>query len=213
MSTTTSRRKLSVPVVIAGGVSALVLALGMTPTFSAFSASIQNSTNTAGTGTLVMEEKNAAGLVTCLSTDAVGVSVNAATCATINKYGGNLAMVPGQTVTTVINIKNVGTVDASSFSLTPGACAQSINGSVNGSAGDLCSKITVTVTSGASTIYSGTAAAMNAGAIDVLAKTASAGVAPGATVPITFAVKLDAAVGNTYQGLKVSQPMTWAFGA
>ncbi len=212
MSTATSKRKLSVPVVVAGGVSAIVLALGMTPTFSAFSASIQNSTNTAGTGTLVMEEKLGSS-TTCLSTDGGSINSNSATCASINKYGGNLAMVPGQTVTTSITIRNAGTVDATSFSLTPGACAQSNNGTTNGSAADLCSRITVVVTSGSSTLYSGTAAAMNTAAIDVLAKTGASSVPAGGTVPITFAVKADAALGNTYQGLKISQPMTWAFGA
>jgi len=115
MSDTTTqnrKRKASLPILIAGGVSSLVLALGMSPTFSAFTASIQNSVNTAGTGTLVMEEKNQAGTVTCLSTDGGSVSTNSATCATINKYSGDLAMVPGETVVTNITIKNVGTVDA-----------------------------------------------------------------------------------------------------
>ena len=68
-----------------GGTS--VLALGMSPTFSAFTASIQNSVNTAGTGALIMEETS--GGVTCTSTDGTeGLSGNSAICATINNYGG-----------------------------------------------------------------------------------------------------------------------------
>lgn len=59
----------------------------MSPTFSAFTTSIQNSVNTAGTGALVMEETS--GGVTCRSTDGTeGLSGNSAICATINNYGG-----------------------------------------------------------------------------------------------------------------------------
>ncbi|MGV8850696.1 MAG: hypothetical protein ACOH16_14270 [Propionibacteriaceae bacterium] len=212
--TTTTKRKASLPILIAGGVSSLVLALGMTPTFAAFSASIANSTNTAGTGTLVMEEKNQAGTVTCLSTDGGSVSTNAATCATINKYGGDLAMIPGQTATTTITIKNTGTIDASSFSFAPGACVQSVNGTVNGTATDLCAKTTVTITANGLPVYTGTALALGTGGtINMLTKLATTSVPASNVTTVVFAVKLDATMGNTYQGLKLSQPMTWTFGA
>jgi len=36
-------------------------------------------------------------------------------------------------------------------------------------------------------------------------------VAAGASVTYTFQVTLAASAGNTYQGLQVSQPLTWAF--
>ena len=209
--TSSKKRKLSLPLVLAGGVSSLVLALGMTPTFSAFSATIQNTLDTAGSGTLVMQETDSTGLIICNS-DVSGVSTNSATCATINKYGGNLAMIPGQTVTTTINIKNTGTVAASAFSLTPSACVQSANGSSNGTALDLCSKINVVITSGAKLVYSGTALALGTGgAIDVNSKLTVASIAAGSSTPFVFAVTLDATAANTYQGLKVSQPMTWGF--
>ena len=211
---TTKKRKASLPILIAGGVSSLVLALGMTPTFAAFSASIANSTNTAGTGTLVMEEKNQAGTVTCLSTDGGSISTNAATCATINKYGGDLAKVPGKTATTTITIKNTGTIDASSFSFAPGGCVQSTNGSVSGSATDLCSKTTVTITANGLPVYTGTALALGTGGtINMLTKLSTTSVPANDVTTIVFTVKLDAAMGNTYQGLKLSQPMTWTFGA
>jgi hypothetical protein len=215
MSETTSRkRKLSLPLIVAGGVSSLVLALGMSPTFSAFSASIQNTVNTAGAGALIMQETDSTGTILCNSTDGGSISTNAATCATINKYGGNLNMAPGQTVTTTINIKNTGTVGASSFALTPGACTQTTNGSNNGTATDLCSKINLLIKSGSVTIFSGTATALNTGGvIDLDQKLAMSSIATGSSTPFTFAVTLDSSVGNTYQGLKVSQAMTWAFGA
>jgi hypothetical protein len=205
-------RTVSWPVVLTGCVSSLVLALGMTPTFSAFTASIGNSLNVAALGTLVMQESNAAGTVTCLSTDGGSVSVNMATCSSINKYGGDLGMSAGSSAVTVANIKNVGTVDATAFALTPGGCTQSTNGALAGTATDLCSKLTVTITSGAATIFTGTAAALaGGGPIDVLSKLGVAKVTAGSQKSITITATMDPALGNSYQGLKVTQPMTWAF--
>jgi hypothetical protein len=207
-----AKRSLALPVVIAGGVSSLLLAFSLTPTFSALTAAIQNTTNTAGTGTLVMQETNATGTVLCNSTDGGTVSTNSATCATINKYGGDLAMVPGGNVTTTVIIKNTGTVAASSFSLAPGTCAQSNNGSANGTATDLCSKYTITIKSGTTVVYSGTAAAFTA-TQDVFQKLSISTLAANTSLTFTIDAKLDSAVGNTYQGLKISQPLTWTFGA
>jgi hypothetical protein len=212
--TTSKKRKLSLPLIVAGGVSSLVLALGMSPTFSAFSASIQNTANTAGSGALIMQETDTTGNILCNSTDGGNVSTNSATCATINKYGGIVTMVPGQTVTTNIFIKNTGSVAASSFALTPGACTQATNGSANGTATDLCGKMMLLIKSGGTTIFSGSATAFNtAGLIDLDNKLAVSSIAAGSSTPFSFAVTLDASAGNTYQGLKVSQPMTWSFGA
>ena len=50
------RARVAIPAVIAGGVSALLLAFSMTPTFAALTAAITNDANTAGTATLVMQE-------------------------------------------------------------------------------------------------------------------------------------------------------------
>jgi hypothetical protein len=192
---------------------AVVLALSMNTSLAAFTASITNSGNTAAAGTLIMQEQNAAGTTTCLSTDGTGgtVATNAATCATINKYGGSTTMVPGQTVSTTVSIKNVGTAPAASFTLAPGSCTQS--GNVTGSATDLCAKLglvltqtvgttTTTITSAGSTLTS----LASGGAL-----TLAAPVAAGATVTFTFAVTLASSAGNTYQGLVASQPLVWTF--
>ncbi|MDQ7994072.1 MAG: hypothetical protein REI45_15485 [Propionicimonas sp.] len=207
-------RRVAIPALIAGGASALVLAFSMTPTFAALTAAIQNTVNTAGSGTLVMEETTGS-TITCTSTDGGGVSSNSATCATINKYGGNLAMAPGAAgaVTTTIQIRNAGTVAASAFTLTGGACTQSTNGTVNGTATDLCTKYNIVVRSGPTTIYSGTAAGFASQNLNVLTLLGTSSVAAGSTVPFTFTVTLDSSVGNTYQGLKITQPMTWNFQA
>jgi len=204
--TSSKKRKLSLPLVLAGGVSSLVLALGMSPTFSAFSASIQNSVNTAGTGALIMEETS--GGVTCKSTDGTnGLSGNSATCVTINKYGGTgTLLTPGGTATTTVVIHNAGTVAASSFSLTPGTCSQSVLGTSNGSASDLCAKINVKVTTGSTTVYDGAASAFSG------AKTL-APLAVGGTASYTFVVSLASTADNSYQGLQASQSLTWTFSA
>jgi hypothetical protein len=205
--TTSTKRKISLPLVLAGSVSSLVLALGMSPTFSAFTASIQNSTNSAATGTLVMQETGTAG--TCLSTDgAKGLSENTATCATINKYGGTTALLTpgGAANVTTVTIKNVGTVPATTFSLTPGACTQTTPTTTTGSATDLCAKLHVKITTGATTVYDGSADAFKT------AQTLTA-LAAGASASYTFTVSLDSTADNTYQGLQASQPLTWTFQA
>jgi hypothetical protein len=200
--TTSKKRKLSLPLVFAGGISSLVLALGMSPTFSAFTAQITNDTNNASAGTLVMEETS--GGVTCKSTDGGNVTSNAATCSTINKYGGaNLA--PGGTATTTVIIKNSGNLTPASFSLTPGSCIPS--GGVTGSAADICTKMTLILKQdgGVIPIYSGSLLGFSG------AKTLTT-VAPAATSTFTFQITFgDTSLGNTYQGLTANQSLVWKF--
>lgn len=207
MSETTSKRRISLPLVLAGGVSSLVLALGMSPTFSAFTASIQNDVNSAATGTLMMQETS--GGVTCRSTDGTnGLSGNSATCATINKYGGTDALLTpgGAPNVTTVTIANTGTVAATGFSLTPGTCTQSALSTPVGNATDLCAKLHVKITTDGTTVYDGSASALTT----AIALTPLAG---GASAGYTFAVSLDSSADNTYQGLQASQPLTWTFQA
>lgn len=208
------KRSISLPLVLNAGVSSLILALGMSPTLGAFSASISNDLTSAGSGTIVMQETNSSGTVICVSTDGGGVSLNAASCPGVNKYGGDLGMHPGASAVVVTYIRNMGTIAAASFSLTPGVCVQSAIGTSPGSATDFCSKIAVSVTSGATTIFSGTAAALGgAGTIDVLSKLGLLRAAVGQQTPVTVTTTVDPTVGNTYQGLSLSQPLTWTYGA
>jgi len=202
------RRRRFVPIVWASSLAAMVLlALGVNSTLSGFTASISNTNDTAGSGTLLMEE-HGPGSTVCLSSAAGTVTAtNSGTCSTIDKFGGNTAMVPGTPVATTITIKNSGSSAANTFTLTPGACTQSNNGPVNGTATDFCSKLAVTIVSGTTSIFSGTAASLaTGGAINLPAP-----VAAGASVPFTFTVTLDASVNNSYQGLAASEPLTWQF--
>lgn len=215
MSQQTNRRG-RMALIITGAIASLLVGFTLTPTFAAIVASIQNSTNTATTGTLTMKETS--GTYTCNSTDGSGSTTNTATCATINKYGGTAtALVPGGTpITTTLAIQNTGSIAATGFGLTPGACTQSAvaGTSFSGSATDLCAKIKVTIKSGSVTIYDGTAADLaTGGQIDLLAKLGKTSVAAGESVPLSVAVQLDASAGAAYQALQISQPLTWTFSA
>ena len=205
-------RRRFAPAALAAGVAAsAAVALSMTGALGAFTAQITNSTNTAATGTLTMQETG--GSSTCNSTDGSGnnVSTNTYSCTTINKYGGSTTMIPGTPVATTITIKNTGTVAANTFTLTPNACTPGTNGSVNGSATDICSTMTVGVSEtvgGATTtpVATKTLTAFNtAGAVTLPA------LAAGTVATFTFTVTLPLASGNTYQGLSVSQPLVWQF--
>jgi hypothetical protein len=132
----------------------------------------------------------------------------------MNRYGGDLGMHPGDSAVVVTYIRNIGTIAAASFSLAPGVCVQSATGTLSGSATDFCSKIAVSITSGSSTIFSGTAATLGGvGTIDVLSRLGLARVQPGLQTTFTVTTTMDPTVDNSYQGLRVSQPMTWTFSA
>ena len=226
IATQVGQGKKRIGLISTGIVGALLVAFTFTPTFAGFAASIQNTINSASTGTLTMKETS--GTYTCNSTDGAGATTNSATCSTINKYGGTSTplVAGGPAQTTNITLQNTGSVAATSFSLNPGTCSQSTSyyyktpqspvpgASLAGNATDLCSKVKVAIKSGSSTLFTGTAAQLQAGgAIDLLAKLSKATINAGESVPITFEVSLDASAGPTYQGLQVSQPLTWTFGA
>lgn len=211
--TSAAKRLHFAPIAITTGVLATaLLSLSMTGTLSGFIATITNDTNTAASGSLVMQETGPAA-ATCTSSTG-GLGTNSATCSTINKFGGLTTMVPGQSVTTTVTITNLGSVTGKNFTLAaPSACVQSANGAINGSALDLCSKLNVVITSGTSTpVFSGTAANLaNATALTTPAITQPANLAPGASLAFNFTVTLDSSAGNTYQGLGATMPLVWSF--
>lgn len=213
--TTSKKRKLSLPLIVAGGVSSLVLALGMSPTFSAFTASITNSLNTAAVGTLWMTETDSSNTITCNSNDALptGNSLgnnNAATCTTINKYGGKTMVPGGLPQNTTVKITNNGTITPTTFTLAPQGCTQ-VLGTPNGGATDACNKFIIKVYKGADTTGPQLIilpSEQTAGTfVTALGLTA---LAPGASQQYTFSVQLSD-VGNTYQGITITQPLKWTF--
>ena len=212
MNTTKLKLQGRLGLIIFGSIASLMVAFTLTPAFAGIVASIQNSINTARTGTLTMEEKS--GSLTCNSYDGGASTTNTATCSTINKYGGG-TLIPGATPTvTSITLKNTGTIPARTFSLNPTACSQTpIGGSgFSGQASDLCSKVKVKMVSGTKTLYDGTAAGLTT-SIDLLEKLTKTQINAGESVPIDVSVQLDASAGTAYQSLQISQPLTWQFGA
>lgn len=205
-------------IVIVGLLGALAMALAMTNTLSAFVATIVNTNDTAAAGSVVLQETNANASTRCSSTDSTTISANSSNCSTINKYGGSTTMTPSNaagtsnTVVTTVNFKNTGSATASSFTLAVGACTQSRNGTVNGSATDLCSKMRGTISSGSTVIGTATLAAA-AGVTFALPSSLIPAANSATTVPITFTVYLDSSADNSYQGLTASQPITWTLSA
>jgi hypothetical protein len=196
-----SKRRRFAPIALLAGVAgAVLLSLSMTNTLSAFTASITNTTNTAGSGTLAMQETNSDGSIICNSS-----LTGTASCATINKYGGSTTLIPGAAAqTTTIKIKNTGSIAASTFTLTPSACTSTAQSGVTAGSGNLCQKLNVVIKANGTQVYSGTAAGLTA--VQNLTS-----VAPGTTVTITFDVSIDTSADNTIQGLVASQPLTWTF--
>lgn len=217
------RRRFAPVALVAGVVASAAIATSMTGTLGAFVAQITNNNNSAANGVLTMSESGpnnnngSASTVTCNSTDGTGgVSNNAYTCTSINKYGASTTMVPGSSVATSVTITNTGTVTPTTFTLQPGVCSQSNNGSVNGNATDLCSKMTVQITKGATTILAATPLSTFGGTTQTPATATSlTTLAPNATATYTFTVAFPStgsnATDNTYQGLKASQTLAWTF--
>jgi hypothetical protein len=205
------------PLVVVGLVTAssLSMAASVQGSLGAFTAGVTNNGNTTGTGTIVLQEQNAAGTVTCNSTDAGltanDINTNSSLCSTIDQYGGTASpLVPGGSVATTITFRNTGTAAASVFTVTPGACTQSAAGGTSGSATDLCAKLTVAITKTVggttSAVGSGTATALASGGVLSIGSLAA-----GASLSITTTVTLSSSAGNTYQGLNALQPMVWQF--
>jgi hypothetical protein len=208
------RHRLAPAALVAGVVATGALALATTGTLSAFTASITNSVNSAATGSLTMQETGPGKTgtpVSCTSTD--NGTNNAATCATINKYSGSTALVPGAApITTTVTLTNTGSVTATTFTVGYGTCVNGVgpNGTTGGT-GKLCDSLNVAVTTGTAP---GTALAAASGAPSALngkTITIPGGVVAGASVTVNFAVSVPLAADNTLQNLSASQPITWTF--
>ena len=197
------RRRFTPLALVTGLASALILALSMNSSLAAFTASITNSINTLSTGTLTMRETGPGGTpAICSSTDGTN---NAFTCATINKYGGTATpLAPGASVSTTVTITNTGTLPATTFTLAPGTCTQS----GTGTATDFCTQTRIVITAGGTTV---TPANSTLTSIAGTTINLAAPVAPGATVTFVFTVSLPSGLGNTYQNLTASQPLTFTF--
>jgi hypothetical protein len=214
-----ARRLRFTPLAIGLGVlSSATLGLGATGTFSAFTATIQNTTDTAAAASILMQETDAVGTTTtaCKSTD--NNTGNSSTCATFDKYGGAATpLTPGGAHVTTVRIYDTGSMDPSAFTLGPGACTSS--GGTTGATGNICSTLTLTLTctlstAGASAIsvYSGaTLTSIGSTTKDLKALGCLPTKNSGTYASLQFTVSLPTGADNTVQGQMASQPLTWQF--
>ncbi len=202
-----------------GVFAAIALGLGVSGTLSSWtSALITNDDNSAGATGSYLALVETDGTSSCDT--ATAVNNTDASCSTINKYGGNATMSPGDSETVDVTFSNPGTAAGNSFSYAPGACSPT-----NGSGGvDLCADGDLTVSVGCST---GTT--YNAGAL--IAALGQSAVAPGAlvtkswtsapalaaasasSITCRFTTTLNAAAPPADAGSQVAQPITWSLDA
>jgi hypothetical protein len=206
------RRRFTPIAVGAGLAGTLAISLSLGASLSGLVATITNTTNTAATAALAIQETSGAN--TCNSYDAT------ATCSTINKYGGTTTpLVPGGSQTVTVAFANKGTVPVTTSSLTPSACVATSTGAVGGttpttpntSAGNLCSVINIA-------IYSGTTATgtpLFTGAASAFTTAISLGTLPvsgsASTESFTFVTSLPSTATTAVQGQQISQVLTWTF--
>jgi len=203
------RRRRFAPLVWLGSLTALVvLALGVNGTLSSWTtAIITNSNNTAGaaSSTVVLQETGpdgTGGTATCTTSAAAN---NTATCATINKYGGNTALVPGGSSSVSVTFTNTGSTTASTFTLTPMACA---NGGTP--VGSLCANGDLTV----AISCPGASTPLNLPGLSPTALTSGGpyqlgSLAAGASVTCTFTTTLLSTAPASDAGAGISQPLQW----
>ncbi|MDK8470651.1 hypothetical protein ACUY26_03170 [Corynebacterium segmentosum] len=176
-------------------------------TLGAYSAQITNDGNTAGTGKLTMSESEIVDGQPTKTQDTASGNNNTIAVSDINKYGGNMKMVPGDSQTTTVQFKNTGSVDASAFTLNFGDCTAT---GKNESANSLCDALQVTVTSGDQT----------------LANQQSPSALSGQTINIESPMKVDATkdfeitvtlpegtTDTSLMGQQISQNLVWTLSA
>lgn len=160
---------------------------------------------------LTIEESDSTGTVVCRSVvDASG----AASCSSINAFGGASPVTPGGSRVTTLVFTNAGSSPARSFAVDAGTCSQARSGRVSGSATDLCDLFSVELTAAGTTIFRGSVAEFGrADAIDILSRAGVGPVAGGQSIAVTLTLRLSAAADNRHQGLRIVAPIAWTFGA
>src|SRR5690242_16280659 len=213
-----TRRRRTALVWGSSAVAALVLVLGVNRRLSSWiSVMIPNDDNAAGATTSYLALVETDGTSTCDTT--TQPNNTDAACSTINKYGGNASMSPGDSEVVDVTFTNPGTAAGNTFSYAPGTCTPT-----NGTGGvDLCTDGDLTVT-----VSCSTGASYNAGAdIAALGQAAAPGSlvskswtsspaldsASATAITCRFTTALDSAAPPVDAGSQVSQPITWTLDA
>jgi len=217
-STATKKPRRTAALWGSGAIAAVVLVLGVSGTLSSWtSALITNDNNSAGATAQYLALVETDGVSTCDTTTSQNNTDS--TCSTINKYGGNSTMSPGDSEVVDVTFTNPGTAVGNTFSYAPGACSPT-----NGTGGvDLCTDGDMTVT-----VACSTGATFNAGAlIAALGQSAAPGslvgkswtsapalaAASASAVTCRFTTALDSAAPPVDAGSQVAQPITWTLDA
>jgi hypothetical protein len=214
--------------VLTVGALASVLLVGTAAvTFAGFSSHIVNPSNSFSTGTVVLRESN--GVNTCYSTGATQriTANNRAQCTTIDDLGPVINAAPGQPLSTsTITLTNIGTLPASTSTLTTGACSAAAAAATSPYGGsdtaNFCSRVNVSIEDDSVAGSPQCVYPAGAGACPALSATytlhtlAQAGTfalgsfAPNAVHTFTLRTSLGSAVTNADQGLAAKLRLTWS---
>ena len=218
-STTAKKSRRAAALWGSGAIAAVVLVLGVNGTLSSWtSALITNDNNSAGATSSYLALVETDGVHSCDTTTTPNNTVSA--CSTINKYGGNSTMSPGDSSVVEVTFTNPGTADGNTFSYAPGTCTPT-----NGTGGiDLCADgdLTVAVACSTGSSYSALAdiAALGQTAVAPGSLTARSwtsapalGSASATSVTCRFTTTLAASAPPVDAGSQVSQPVTWTLDA
>lgn len=177
-------------------------------TLGAYTAQITNSGNSAGTGKLTMSESEIVDGQPTKTEDTSKGKNNTISVSDINKYGGSMKMVPGDSKTTTVQFKNTGSVDASAFTLNFGDCT--VTGQDAGEQ-SLCDALLVTVKTGGTTLVDNqTPTALK----DHQTFNIDAPMAVNATKDFDITVTLPEKITDTsIMDQKISQNLVWTLSA
>ena len=203
---------------VVGVAAAAGVALTTMDALGAFNATItQNGTLTSGT--IVLKEVGSSN--TCYSAGVASGGIlnnNSYSCTTIDTFGAPTAQLPGGTANAqTLTFTNVGSSNASTFTVTPGTCTAAGNGTYYGSdTSGFCGKVDITIGNGASVCYypaqlSACPALSNTYNLSTLtsALTIGSGLAAAASDTIVVNTKLDTTATNADQGLEATQGFTF----
>jgi hypothetical protein len=213
-----SRRRRTAALWGSGLFAAVVLILGVNGTLSSWTtALITNNSNTAGATASYLALVETDGTSTCDTTTSANNTDS--TCSTINKYGGNTTMSPGDSSRVDVTFTNPGTAAGNTFSYAPGTCAPT-----NGTNGvNLCTQgdLNVAVACSTGTTYNA-AALIGAlgqsgapGSLVTKSWTSAPALAAASASAVTcrFTTSLSSASPPADSGSQVAQPITWTINA
>jgi hypothetical protein len=210
--------------------SAVGITVSLTAALGGFNAAITNPTNTFSSGTIFLREAANASTPCYSTASGTVISSNAnANCVAnlFNDTAGNNAPAGTALVSSVV-LTNIGTIAASSFTMTPGGCTATANTATSPYSGSdtagYCGKVDVTIAQGVGSaaicIFGGTtvagggctAPAIANGTLTSLAAHASfalGAMAAGGSATLTITSQLDTSATNADQGLTATVPVAF----